>query len=181
MKTLRKRLRKRLRALFLEWILFMTTVNDVAKQAGVSITTVSYVISGKRFVSDELKEKVFQAMKEVGYRPNNLARSLRLGKTDTIGLVIPDSSNLFFAEISKHIEDIGFSNGYTVFLCNSDDKIEKQREYLDVLIAKQVDGIVFISVTNDKKAIETLGEANIPYVIVDRKENFAGSDIVHPP
>lgn len=156
----------------------MPTINDVAKKAGVSITTVSYVISGKRFVSDSLKNQVIQAMKDIGYKPNNLARSLRLGKTDTIGLVIPDSSNLFFAEIAKYIEDIGFKNGYTVFLCNSDDMIEKQREYIDVLIAKQVDGIVFISVSNDQKTILSLIDADIPFIIVDREDEHVRSDIV---
>ncbi len=156
----------------------MTTINDVAKKAGVSITTVSYVITGKRFVSDELKERVNRAMKEVGYRPNNLARSLRLGRTDTIGLVIPDSSNLYFAEISRHIEDIGFDNQFTVFLCNSDDNPIKQSKYLDVLIAKQVDGIVFISAFNDKSDLEQLVEANIPFVIVDRDEKNSSADIV---
>jgi len=156
----------------------MPTINDVAKKAGVSNTTVSYVISGKRFVSDALKNQVIKAMDEIGYKPNNLARSLRLGKTDTIGLVIPDSSNLFFAEIAKHIEDIGFRNGYTVFLCNSDDMIEKQREYIDVLIAKQVDGIVFISVSNDDKTINSLIDADIPFIIVDREDEHVRSDIV---
>lgn len=156
----------------------MATINDVAKKAGVSITTVSYVLTGKRFVSDDLKERVQNAMKEVGYRRNNLARSLRLGKTDTIGLVIPDSSNQFFAEVSRNIEDIGFENQYTVFLCNSDDNPEKQNKYLDVLIAKQVDGIVFISIFNDQSNLQQLIDANIPYVVVDRDEPNTIADLV---
>lgn len=156
----------------------MATINDVAKKAGVSITTVSYVITGKRFVSEDLQARVRQAMKETGYRPNNLARSLRVGKTDTIGLIIPDSSNLFFAEISRNIEDIGFKNGYAVFLCNSDDQLAKQAEYLDVLISKQVDGIVFISVSNDKPILDRLIEANIPFIIVDRYEFDVMADVV---
>lgn len=156
----------------------MVTINDVAIRAGVSITTVSYVITEKRFVSEDLKVRVRQAMMETGYRPNNLARSLRLGKTDTIGLVIPDSSNLFFAEISRNIEDEGFKNGYTVFLCNSDDQLVKQTEYLDVLISKQVDGIVFISVSNNRRNLDKLVDANIPFVIVDREESDALADVV---
>lgn len=169
----RKRLRKGLRR-----IILMATINDVARKAGVSITTVSYVITGKRFVSEDLKERVRQVMKETGYRPNNLARSLRLGKTDTIGLVIPDSSNLFFAEISHNIEDNGFKNGYAVFLCNSDDQLVKQTEYLDVLVSKQVDGIVFISVSNDRNNLDKLIDANIPFVIVDREEEDTLADVV---
>lgn len=171
---LRKRMRKRLR----ETVTYnMPTINDVAEKAGVSITTVSYVITGKRFVSEDLQNRVRQAMEKVGYRPNNLARSLRLGKTDTIGLIIPDNSNLFFAEISRYIEDIGFANGYTVFLCNSDDNAIKQSKYLDVLIAKQVDGIIFISVRNEKSDLKMLTEANIPFVIVDRDDG-TDADVV---
>lgn len=163
---------------------YMPTITDVANKAGVSTTTVSYTISGKRYVSEKLKERVQLAMKEVGYTPNTLARSLRVGKTNTIGLIIPDSSNLFFSEISRRIEDIGFVNQYTVFLCNSDDNISKQAEYLDVLIAKQVDGIVFISVRNEKVDLEKLVQAKIPFVVVDREcgliadtvliDNYAG-------
>lgn len=175
---MRKRLRNPFREFFPNLINLMPTINDVAKNAGVSITTVSYVLTGKRFVSDDLQERVRRAMKEIGYRPNNLARSLRSGKTDTIGLVIPDSSNLFFAEISRSVEDIGFDNQYTVFLCNSDDNPIKQSKYLDVLIAKQVDGIVFISVSNDKSDLDKLAEANIPFVIVDRDESESNSDTV---
>ena len=156
----------------------MATINDVAKRAGVSITTVSYVITGKRYVSDDLKERVRQAMKETGYRPNNLARSLRVGRTDTIGLIIPDSSNLFFAEVSRNIEDNGFKNGYAVFLCNSDDQVDKQTEYLEVLISKQVDGIIFTSVSNNRPNLDKLIDANIPFVIVDREEVEGIADVV---
>lgn len=156
----------------------MSTINDVAKQAGVSITTVSYVITGKRYVSDNLKERVLQAMKEVGYRPNSLAKSLKSGKTQTVGLIIPDSSNFFFAEMSRHFEDIGFQNGYIVMLCNSDDNLEKQSVYLDVLLSKQVDGIVFISVGNDRSTFDQLAEFNIPFVVVDRDEDEPNADVV---
>jgi LacI family transcriptional regulator len=156
----------------------MATINDVAKKAGVSITTVSYVLTGKRYVSDELQKDVRQAMKELGYRRNTLASSLRLGRTDTIGLVIPDSSNQFFAEMSRCVEDIGFENQYTVFLCNSDDNPEKQSKYLDVLIAKQVDGIVFISVCYNKSDLDLLVEANVPFIIVDRDDPDSRSDVV---
>ncbi len=156
----------------------MATINDVAKKAGVSITTVSYVLTGKRFVSEDLQKRVRNAMKEVGYRPNKLARSLRVGKTDTIGLIIPDSSNLFFAEFSRHIEDIGFANHYTVILCNSDDNPVKQNEYLDVLITKQVDGIIFTSVNNAKSDIQILFDANIPFVIVDRDDGMNADTVL---
>ena len=88
----------------------MATINDVARKAGVSITTVSHVINETRFVSDELRQKVNNAIAEVGYTPNQLARGLRSGVTATLGLMIPDNSNPYFAEIAKIIEEIGFSN-----------------------------------------------------------------------
>jgi LacI family transcriptional regulator len=86
----------------------MTNIKDVAKKAGVSITTVSHVINETRYVSDDLKARVLSAMTALNYRPNTLARSLLSGRSRTIGLVIPDISNLFFAEISRKIEDKGF-------------------------------------------------------------------------
>ncbi|MEA4811859.1 MAG: LacI family DNA-binding transcriptional regulator [Anaerolineaceae bacterium] len=149
----------------------MATIKDVAVKAGVSTTTVSYVLTGKRYVSEPLTRKVRKALQDLGYSPNNLARSLRSGKTDTIGLIIPDSSNAFFAEISRRIEDIGFKKGYSVFLCNSDDDPQKQQVYLQSLIAKQVDGLIFISACHDPELFEQIKSAGIPFVILDRHEN----------
>jgi len=92
--------------------------------------------------------------------------------------MIPDSSNLFFAEISRNIEDIGFENGYAVILCNSDNKLFKQHKYLETLISKQVDGIVFISVKNDPIDHQKLLDSDIPMVVVDRDEADLKTDIV---
>src|SRR5512140_2800565 len=96
-----------------------STIKDVAARAGVSTTTVSHVINNTRFVSEELRERVLRAVQDVGYYPNDIARGLRRGDTATIGLMVPDNSNPYFAEIAKNIEDIGFENGYSVILCNS--------------------------------------------------------------
>ncbi len=146
----------------------MTTIREVAAKAGVSITTVSHVINHTRFVSAAVKYRVEAAMEELGYTPNALARSLRKGSTKTIGLIVPDNSNPFFAEMSRVIEDISYDKGYSVILCNSDNNADKEDAYLDVLIAKQVDGVLFISTAGSKKSLEKVLSKKIPLVIVDR-------------
>ena len=92
----------------------MPTIREVAKKAGVSSTTVSHVINHTRFVSEDVSERVRSAMDELGYRPNALARSLRRGETKTLGLIMPDSANPFFAEIAKEIEKTVFSSVYSL-------------------------------------------------------------------
>lgn len=145
------------------------TIRDVAELAGVSITTVSHVINGTRFVSDELSQRVLRAMDRLGYKPNLLARGLRSGQTKTIGLVVPDMSNLFFAEASRAIEDIAFHNRYSLIICNSDDNPEKQKSYFDVLVTKQVDGIIFISTSGSDDFYERVLSLKIPIVFADRE------------
>jgi|LDZU01.1.fsa_nt_gi LacI family transcriptional regulator len=156
----------------------MATINDVAEKAGVSITTVSHVINETRYVSDELTERVYEAMRELNYRPNTLARSLRSGRTKTIGLVIPDISNLFFAEISRKIEDKGFDYEYSVILCNTDDNSKKEESYINVLLEKQVDGIIFISAGEAESNLKKPKDFGIPTVIADRDIHDAKSDVV---
>ena len=159
-------------------IIQMATIKDVAKRAGVSITTVSHVINKTRYVSDELLNSVNKAMEELDYHPNILARGLRRGETKTIGLVIPDISNQFFAEISRKIEDKGFEHGYSVIMCNTDDDYLKEKSYIDVLIAKHVDGIIFISAGVVSDTFERTIELKIPIVVADRDIRTNNSDIV---
>jgi len=156
----------------------MANIKDVADLAGVSITTVSHVINKTRFVSDELIERVNKAMEVLDYHPNTLARSLRSGQTKTIGLVIPDISNQFFAEVSRKIEDKGFEYGYSVFLCNTDDDSSKEKSYIDVLLANQVDGIVFISAGEVSNNLKKVLDSDVPIVIADRDIEEIQSDIV---
>src|SRR5687767_14250288 len=98
----------------------MNTIKDIARRAGVSTATVSHVINETRFVSPELRERVLTAVAELDYRPNAVARGLRQKKTRTIGLVVPDNSNPFFAEVAKGVEDAGYEAGVSTILCNSD-------------------------------------------------------------
>lgn len=154
------------------------TIKDVARQAGVSTATVSHVINGTRHVEEKTKHSVRTAMRELGYQPNSLARSLRSGETKTIGLIIPDASNLFFADISRKIEDFGYENGYSVILCNSDNDLSKQRNYINTLIAKQVDGVIFISAGESNEDLLNLSISGIPVVVADRIVPLDLADIV---
>jgi len=156
----------------------MATIKDVAERAGVSITTVSHVLNQTRFVSEELRASVLAAMEELNYRPNVLARSLRRGETKTLGLVVPDNSNPFFAEIARVVEDVGFARGYSVILCNSDGQPKKEAAYIEVLIAKQVDGVIFIAAGSDPQHLEEFTLAGIPVVVADREIPQDLADVV---
>ena len=156
----------------------MPTIKDVADFAQVSITTVSHVINGTRFVSDELRARVEEAMTALHFQPNGLARSLRMGQTKTIGLIVPDNSNLYFAEIARIIEDFGYQTGYSVILCNTDDDLEKETSYLDVLVNKKVDGVIFISAGGSGENLQKLRRQNIPIVIADREFPDIAADLV---
>ena len=144
-------------------------MRDVAERAGVSVTTVSHVINETRPVSDELRQRVLAAIHELGYQPNVLARSLRRGETHTIGMIVPDSANPFFAELARGIEDTSFEHGYNLILCNSDGDLDKELIYADVLTEKQVDGILFVAAGVSIDHIRALQERRIPVVIVDRE------------
>ena len=154
------------------------TMNDVAKAAGVSITTVSHVINNTRNVESTTREKVEFAMQQLGYRPNSLARALRSGDTNTIGMIVPDVSNQFFADFSRNIENYGFEENYSVILCNSDNDMKKQSSYVDTLISKQVDGVIFISAGESSEDLKKLYQCKIPIVVVDRDVALEYADVV---
>lgn len=156
----------------------MTTIKDVARMAEVSTATVSHVINDTRYVSDELRDRVLEAMEALSYRPNVLARGLRGGETHTIGLVVPDNANPFFAEVSRVVEDVGFERGYSVILCNTGDDMERERAYIDVLIAKQVDGIIFIAAGDHHEHLLELTGERVPLVLADRDVGQSAADLV---
>ncbi|HLE92929.1 MAG TPA: LacI family DNA-binding transcriptional regulator [Anaerolineales bacterium] len=156
----------------------MATIREVAESAGVSYATVSHVINNTRLVSPETRERVVAAMGALHYRPNALARSLRQGKTNTIGLVLPDSANPFFAEISRSIEDAAFKKGYSVFLCNTELDTQRELFYVDVLSKKQVDGIIFVAAGDQADSVDFLLRRSMPLVMVDRNVPTVEADAV---
>ena len=143
-------------------------MREVASLAGVSITTVSHVINGTRPVSDGLRLRVIAAAEELDYQPNLLARGLRCGRTHTLGVIIPDSANPFFGELTRGIEDTAFKGGYNIILCNSDGDLDKELLYANVLCLKQVDGILFVAVGVSAEHILALQGQDVPVVVVDR-------------
>ena len=147
----------------------MTTIRDVAERAEVSISTVSHVINNSRAVSDEARQKVEAAMTELGYKPNTLARNLRRQQTQSIGMLVPDSSNPFFAEIARGIEDASFEQNHSVILCNTEGDLEKQTTYTNVLIQNQVAGIVFVAAGISTELVVDLQRRRVPVVVVDRE------------
>ena len=118
------------------------TLKDVAKYANVSIKTVSNVVNDWPYVSDATREKVQRAIKEVGYRPNQMARGLITGQTKMVGIIIEDISNPFFGLSMKGCEDVLYEHGYTLFLCSTSGDAKRERYHLDSLIGRAVDGII---------------------------------------
>jgi len=145
------------------------TRNDVARYAGVSPSTVSYVINnGPRSVSDETRQRVLQAIDTLGYRPNAVARNLRRQSTNTIGLILPDTCNTYFAEVAEGIESVAYENDYMVVLCNSDYQLDRELSYVDHLLSERAAGIIIVPATSSTKALELLLGSGIPTVSLDR-------------
>lgn len=156
----------------------MATIKDVAALAGISYTTVSHVLNKTRPVSEHVRLKVEAAIAELDYVPSAVARSLKARSTATIGLLVPNSVNPYFAELARGIEDGCERNGYCVILCNSDDNPQKQRSYLRVLLEKRIDGLIVASVGQDSDLLESLACVRTPMVIVDRALDGIDADTV---
>ncbi|MFI8222715.1 LacI family DNA-binding transcriptional regulator [Pseudomonas sp. NPDC085632] len=156
----------------------MATIKDVAALAGISYTTVSHVVNNTRPVSQEVRLKVEAAIKSLDYVPSAVARSLKAKTTATIGLLVPNSLNPYFAELARGIEDYCERNGYCVILCNSDDNPEKQRSYLRVLLEKRIDGLIVASAGGDSGLAQGLAGVKTPMVIVDRGLDGVDADLV---
>lgn len=147
----------------------MVNIKDIAKEAKVSVATVSHVINENYFVSDELIKRVREVISKLNYSPNLIAGSLRRKKTGTIGLIIPDISNPFFSELAKCIEDATYLLGYNIFICNSSYDIKRELNNLDMLISKRVDGILMLPEINENSFIKKAKDSGIPVVLIERK------------
>ncbi|WP_117233234.1 HTH-type transcriptional repressor PurR [Vibrio maerlii] len=146
----------------------MATIKDVARLAGVSTTTVSHVINKTRFVAEATQEKVMEAVKELNYAPSAVARSLKCNTTRTIGMLVTQSTNLFFSEVIDGVESYCYRQGYTLILCNTGGIYEKQRDYIQMLAEKRVDGILVMCSDLTEELREMLDRhSDIPKVIMD--------------
>ena len=147
------------------------TLSDIAFSLGVSKTLVSLVINNKadqHGISRATQERVREKVKELNFQPNVLARGFRTGKTNTIGLIVSDISNLFYARIARKIEDYAWKYGYSVMICSSDEDIEKEKDQIQMLRGRKVDGMIISSGMEDASYFNQLQEVGVPHVLIDR-------------
>jgi len=144
----------------------MTTLKDVAKEAGLSLQTVSRILNNRGYISEAARKKVYAAIEHLDYKPNEMARALFRKKTNIIGFIVPMVSHPFFAEMAGYIERYAHEQGYKTLICNSDSDIEKEKEYLELIGRNQVDGIIGAFYNTD------IGEhikSSLPLVTIDRQ------------
>lgn len=147
----------------------MATIHDVARIAGVSITTVSRVLNGVAEVRAETEERVRRAAAELNFRPNALARGLITRQTSTIGLVVPDITNPGFPVIARGAEIEAHERGYSLILCNSDGDVRKESQQINLLLQKQVDGILLAGTGSPEEEADILRNIRTPVVLVSRE------------
>lgn len=148
------------------------TIYDVAREANVSMATVSRVVNGNPNVKPATRKKVLEVIERLGYRPNAVARGLASKKTTTVGVIIPDISNIFFAELARGIEDIATMYKYNIILSNSDQNKEKELHLLNTMLGKQVDGIVFMGGNITEEHVVEFERSPVPIVLAGSIEPF---------
>ena len=168
----------------------MATIKDVARHAQVSISTVSHVLNGTRFVSEESATRVHEAIAAIGYKPSALARSLKTNRTYTIGMLTTSNTNPFFAEVIHGVESACYERGYHLVLCNSasvdsesDSEenlvLERQLAYLKTLSERRVDGLLIMSAPYDPRLLANIAQfCELPLVILDRQDSQVNADII---
>ena len=156
----------------------MATIVDVARFANVSISTVSRVINGQDGVSDELLNRISNAIEALNYKPNSIAQALKSKSTKLIGVIIPSVTNPTFSILAKSLEDAAEKFGYSLLICNSDSSVKKEVKCLNTLIKYQVDGIVFNGMGIYDSGFNRVNEAGVPLIFIGRKvEGFKCSNV----
>lgn len=158
------------------------SIKEVAKRANVSTATVSHVINGTRYVTNETKSRVLEVMKELKYHPNSVARSLRSKQSKIIGLMVPilpnDTSSFFFMSVAQGIESVLMEKGYSLFLSNSKDDITTEQEQVKVFNSQLIDGLIMAPTYEDHTYLDSLMTNAYPVVFIDRKPKDAQGDCV---
>ena len=159
------------------------TITDVANKAFVSKATVSHVLNNTRFVEDETRQRVLTAIAELGYRPNALARSLTTRRTGTIGMIVSDATNNFFGELLRGAEDVLRPANYASIVCNTDEILEHEEHYIDLLLGQRVEGIIAAATSQQWAVLDEAALRHVPIVFVDRRFDglqgpFVGADNV---
>lgn len=147
----------------------MPTIKDIAKRAGVSGATVSRVINNLPNVKPETREKVQKSINELQYYPNSLARGMRSKRTNSIGLVLADITNPFYAETAKTIIELAGKHDYSIILCNTNNDLNEQHKYIDVLLQRKVDGFIFASVQCKDPSLDPVIASKVPYILYNRR------------
>ncbi len=156
----------------------MSSIREVSKRAGVSIATVSRVLSNRGYVSEAARVAVLRAAEELHYIPNVMARGLKTKRSGLVALLVPQIVSTYFVYAARGIEDVANKNGYHLIICNTDDSLEKQRAYIDLLIGSSVDGVIVASVNRSPRPLQPLLQRDIPVVLVDRFVDDFPADIV---
>jgi DNA-binding LacI/PurR family transcriptional regulator len=146
-----------------------SNIKDVARLAGVSSATVSRALRNQANVSPEVQQRVVEAARNLNYRPSRVARSLRSRRSNIIGLIISDIQNPFFTSLVRGAEDVAYNSEYALFLCNSDEEAEKEKLYIELMIAEQVAGVIITPAREKSNAASKLLDAGISVVAVDRR------------
>ncbi|UCS93355.1 substrate-binding domain-containing protein [Echinicola marina] len=157
------------------------SISDIAKQLNISTTTISFILNGKakeKRISDKLVAKVLKKVKEEGYIPNMVAKGLRTGKTNIIGLMVEDISNPFFASIAKKIEEKAHQNGYKIVYCSTENDIKRAKEFLTMFQTLGVDGCIIAPTMGMEEDIRDLVEKGMDVVLLDRKFRNMSADVV---
>ena len=141
------------------------TIYDVAREARVSMATVSRVVNGNQNVKPETRNKVNEVIKKLNYRPNAVARGLASKRTTTVGVIIPDISNVYYSQLARGLEDIATMYKYHSIISNSDNDSEKEKEIFNNLLSKQVDGIIFLGGTISEEIKELINQSSVPVVV----------------
>jgi LacI family transcriptional regulator len=147
----------------------MSTIRDVARRAGVSTMTVSRVINSSGYTSRETRARVERAVAELGYVPNALARHLRSKRTRTVALVLSDLTNPFFTTLARGVEDVAAANDFALMFCNTDESESEEIAYLQMLIQRQIDGVLLVPSSNSGASLRLLRSHRVPVVVLDRR------------
>ena len=143
----------------------MATIKDVAKEAGLTVTTVSRILNNRGYISDSARQKVADAMKKLNYRPNEVARSLQNRSSNIIGLIVPHIRHPYFAEAISNVENEAYKKGYKILLCNSQCMDEREREYIEICSSNRVAGIILFS---GQIAVDAFVKLDVPVITIER-------------
>ena len=156
------------------------TITEVAELAGVSVTTVSHVLSGKRLVAARTRETVHEAIRTLGYRPNHTARSLRTRQSNMIAVVVPDITNPFFSVLTRGLADVVYDAGYGTYVCNTDGAPDRETAFLEDIVDRGADGLVMASVDGASGGARIPADLGVPVVCIGEALDHPLIDVVAP-